>query len=134
MTPPEYPSHFVRSATAGVGITPAFCSVAGVRAKPFCRRSKIHGLDIRVSWPIRTFPPSFCPTARPIAVMVVAFRGNSPAYVRMPSVPNNFVPMRMTVAEGRLLLTPDFYLYVHRGRLFETYLRIRGIKIGWLFE
>ena len=66
---------------------------AGVRANPFCRRSKIHGLDTRVSCPTKTLPPSFSPIARPMVTIVPAFNGNSPAQARIPSVPNSFVPI-----------------------------------------
>src|SRR5438093_1480737 len=72
-------------------MTPALVTVAEVCEMPFRKRSKIHGLDIRVSWPTRILPPSFSPTAWPIATIAGAFNGNAPARDRMPSVPNSFV-------------------------------------------
>src|SRR5947209_10396439 len=72
-------------------MTPALVTVAEVCEMPFRRRSKIHGLDIRVSWPTRILPPSFSPTAWPMATSAGAFNGNAPARDRMPSVPNSFV-------------------------------------------
>src|SRR5436190_22582480 len=67
-------------------MTPALVTVAEVCEMPFRRRSKIHGLDIRVSWPTRILPPSFSPTAWPMVTIAGAFNGNASARDRMTSV------------------------------------------------
>ena len=83
----------VSKATAGVGITPASAiGLPEIVANALLQQARrIQGLDIRVSWPTSNFPPSFSPIAWPIAMIVAAFSGNSPARARIPSVPNNFI-------------------------------------------
>ena len=72
-------------------MTPPSWTAAAVRRSPSFKRSRIHGLDTRVSCPSISAPPRISPIAWPMAATAAAFSGNSPARARMPSVPNSFV-------------------------------------------
>src|SRR5438067_5608643 len=78
---------------------------------------------------MRTFPPSLSPIARPIATIVGAFNGNSPARARMPSVPNNSILITLTLAAAT-----EFDLHAYRRGMLQPDLRIWNIKVRRLLD
>src|SRR5438105_2275312 len=88
---------------------------------------------------MKILPPSFSPIARPIVTIDGVFSGNSPARARMPSVPNNFVLLIISVnvrgASPSMLDFPaHFDADAHGGRMLQADLRVRHIQIDGLLD
>src|SRR5262249_41702562 len=76
--------------------------------------------------------------------MAGRFSGNSPAQARMPSVPNNFIVMSLSLSKVRndnvqlsfrLLSFPsDFHFQADGGRMLQSDLGIGYIKVRGLFN
>src|SRR5215470_11561624 len=115
--PRSYPADRVRYATPGVGTTPALVTCAPSPAAPCASSASIQAPDSRVSRPTRILGDdepcgSARTTAAPSRRTVDGSSGNSPAFPRTPSVPNN----RVTVdVFWSVFDTADSHL--HHGRL-----------------
>src|SRR5438105_13786018 len=88
---------------------------------------------------MKILPPSFSPIARPIVTIDGVFSGNSPARARMPSVPNNFVLLIISVnvrgaSASMLDFAADFDADAHGSGVLQADLRIGHIQIDSLLE